>query len=90
MVYRQYDLTSLTALEMFEASARHLSFTIAASELDVSSGEIRRQIKTIERELGVRLIAGPGTDVVLTSAGEDLYKLITSSFSRASEVVRNQ
>ncbi|RUW62157.1 LysR family transcriptional regulator [Mesorhizobium sp. M4B.F.Ca.ET.049.02.1.2] len=88
MVRRYYDLPSLAALEAFEASARHLSFKVAASELESTSGEIRRQIKAIEGELGVRLIEGPGADVVLTSAGEDLYRLLASSFSRASEVLR--
>lgn len=88
MVRCYYDLPSMMALEIFEASARHLSFKLAASELELSSGEIRRQIKAIERELGVRLIEGPGADVVLTSAGEDLYRLLASSFSRASEVLR--
>ncbi|ESY85092.1 hypothetical protein X739_17810 [Mesorhizobium sp. LNHC220B00] len=88
MVRRYYDLPSLTALEIFEASARHLSFKLAASELELTSEEIRRQIKAIEGELGVRLIEGSGADVVLTSTGEDLYRLLASSFLRASEVLR--
>ncbi|ESW80605.1 hypothetical protein X770_30565 [Mesorhizobium sp. LSJC269B00] len=88
MVCQYYDLPSPTALEVFEASARHLSFKLAASELDVTSGEIRRQIKAIENELGVPLFAGPGTDVRLTSAGKDLYSVLASSFSKASDVVR--
>ncbi|CDX35419.1 Carbapenem-hydrolyzing beta-lactamase transcriptional activator (fragment) [Mesorhizobium sp. SOD10] len=88
MIHFHYDIPSLTALEVFEASARHLSFELAASELEMTSGEIRRQIKAIEGGLGVRLIVGPGSDVVLTSAGEDLYRLLASSFARASEVVR--
>ncbi|WP_245491552.1 LysR family transcriptional regulator [Mesorhizobium sp. M7A.F.Ca.ET.027.02.1.1] len=87
MIHFHYDIPSLTALEVFEASARHLSFKLAASELEMTSGEIRRQIKAIEGELGVRLIVGPGSDVVLTSAGEDLYRLLASSSARASEVV---
>ncbi|MER9902745.1 LysR family transcriptional regulator [Mesorhizobium sp. M0130] len=88
MVYLYHDIPSLTALEGFEALARHLSFKLAASELEVTSGEICRQIKAIEGELGVRLIVGLGDDVVLTSAGEDLHRLLASSFSKASEVVR--
>ncbi|MER9350482.1 LysR family transcriptional regulator [Mesorhizobium sp. M0227] len=88
MVHLYHDIPSLTALEGFEGSARHLSFKLAASELEVTSGEIRRQIKAIEEELGVRLIVGLGDDVVLTSVGEDLYRLLASSFSQAAEVVR--
>lgn len=87
MDHRYYDLPSLTALEVFESSARHLSFKLAASELHVTSGEIRRHIKAIEDELGVPLFVGSGPDVLLTSAGNDLYSLLASSLSKASDVV---
>lgn len=88
MVPRYYDLPSLTALTAFEASARHLSFKLAASELGVTSGEIRRQIKAIEDELGVPLFVRRGTAVMLTSSGKDIYSVLASSFSKASDVVR--
>ncbi|ESZ53446.1 LysR substrate-binding domain-containing protein [Mesorhizobium sp. L103C131B0] len=88
MVRQYYDLPSLTALAGFEASARHLSFKLAASELNVTPGEISRQIKAIEDELGVPLFVRPGTDVMLTSAGKDLYSVLASSLSKASDVVR--
>ncbi|OBP77890.1 LysR substrate-binding domain-containing protein [Mesorhizobium loti] len=87
MVYRFYDLPSLTALVGFEAAARHLSFNLAASELNVTAGEIGRQIKAIEDELGVPLFVRPGTSVILTSAGKELYSVLASSFSQASDVV---
>ncbi|MBM2716020.1 LysR family transcriptional regulator [Mesorhizobium caraganae] len=88
MVRQYYDLPPLTALAGFEALARHLSFKLAASELNVTSGEISRQIKAIEDELGVPLFVRPGTGVMLTSAGKDLYSVLASSLSRASNVVR--
>ncbi|RWO53177.1 LysR family transcriptional regulator [Mesorhizobium sp.] len=81
------SLTVLTALEVFEASARHLSLELAASELNVTSGDIARQIKVIEDELGVPLFVRPGTGVVLTSVGKDLYTELASIFSKASDVV---
>ncbi|MER9927088.1 LysR family transcriptional regulator [Mesorhizobium sp. M0048] len=90
MAHRYYDLLSLTvltALEVFEASARLRSLELAASELNVTSGEISRQIKIIEDELGVQLFVGPGTGVVLTSTGKDLYTELASIFSKASDVV---
>lgn len=89
MVRRYYDLPSLTALAVFEASARHLSFKLAAAELNVTPGAVSRQIKAIEDELGVPLFVRLSSGVMLTSAGEDLYSVLASSFSRASEVVRN-
>jgi DNA-binding transcriptional LysR family regulator len=88
MVRRYYDLPSLTALAVFEASARHLSFKLAAAELNVTSGAVSKQIKAIEDELGVPLFVRLGAGVSLTSAGEDLYGVLSSGFSRAAEVVR--
>lgn len=88
MVRRYYDLPSLTALAVFEASARHLSFKLAASELNVTPGAVSRQIKAIEEEIGVPLFVRLGSGVMLTSAGEDLYAVLASGFSKASEVVR--
>ncbi|MGX9148219.1 LysR substrate-binding domain-containing protein [Mesorhizobium sp. 128a] len=88
MVRRYYDLPSLTALAVFEASARHLSFKLAASELNVTPGAVSRQIKAIEEELGVPLFVRLGTGVMLTGAGEELYAVLANGFSKASEVVR--
>ncbi|TCN19776.1 LysR family transcriptional regulator [Sinorhizobium americanum] len=87
MSHRNYDLPSLIALEVFEASARHLSIELAASELNVTAEEISRQMKVIEDELGVPLFVRPGTGVALTSAGKDLYNKLASVFSEASDVV---
>ncbi|GLS40284.1 hypothetical protein GCM10010869_58810 [Mesorhizobium tianshanense] len=77
----------INALEVFEASARHLSLELAGSELNVTAGEISRQIKVIEDELGVPLFVRTGTGVVLTSAGKDLYTELASIFSKVSDVV---
>lgn len=88
MVRRYYDLPPLTALAVFEASARHLSFKLAASELNVTPGAVSRQIKVLEDELGLALFARGASGVTLTSAGEDLYGVLASGFSRVSEVVR--
>ncbi|MER9883578.1 LysR family transcriptional regulator [Mesorhizobium sp. M0118] len=88
MVPQHYDLPSLRALTAFEASARHFSFELAASELDMTSEEISRQIKAIEDDLGVPLFVRRGTEVMLTSAGKDIYSELARSLSKASDVVR--
>ncbi|RWL14129.1 MAG: LysR family transcriptional regulator [Mesorhizobium sp.] len=88
MDHRYYGLPSLTALEAFEASARHLSFELAASELNVRLGEVSRQIKAIEDEFGAPLFVRGETGVIVTSAGKDLYSVLASIHSSASEVVR--
>ncbi|MGY5809049.1 LysR substrate-binding domain-containing protein [Rhizobium sp. LEGMi198b] len=89
MVRRFYDLPSLTTLAVFEASARHLSFKLAASELNVTPGAVSRQIKTIEEEIGVPLFIRNGKGVALTHAGEELYGVLANGFSKASEMVRS-
>src|SRR5260221_402117 len=48
-------LPSLNGLRAFEAAARHLSFTQAASELNVTQTAISHQIRRLEEELGLRL-----------------------------------
>ena len=87
MSRRYYNLPSLTALVVFEASARHLSFKRAADELAVTPGAVSKQIRAIEDELGVPLFVRLGTGIALTSAGEDLYRVLASGFSRTAEVV---
>ncbi|WP_312795055.1 LysR substrate-binding domain-containing protein [Tianweitania sp.] len=88
MVRRYYDLPSLTALAVFEAAARHLSFKLAAGELNVTPGAVSKQIKAIEDDLGAPLFTRSGTGVTLTPAGEDLYGVLARGFSNAAEVVR--
>ena len=62
-------LPSLSALRAFEAAARHLSFTKAASELGVTQSAISRQMRAMEDLLGLRLFERTGHGLVLTEAG---------------------
>ncbi len=48
-------LPSLNGLRAFEAAARHLSFTLAAAELNVTQTAISHQIRRLELELGTKL-----------------------------------
>ncbi len=87
MVRRNYNLPSLNALVMFEATARHLSFKRASDELSVTPGAVSKQIRGLEEELGIPLFVRSGNGVLLTSAGNELYAVLTQSFSRTAEVV---
>ncbi|MDA0785194.1 MAG: transcriptional regulator GcvA [Proteobacteria bacterium] len=49
------DLPSTMALRAFEVSARTLSFTEAARELNLTQGAISHQVKNLEAQLGVKL-----------------------------------
>ena len=62
-------LPPLTTLPAFDAAARHLSFTKAAEELNLTHGAISRAIRNIEERLGVQLFERGTRQVTLTGAG---------------------
>ncbi|MBE9607086.1 LysR family transcriptional regulator [Acetobacteraceae bacterium H6797] len=62
-------LPSLSALQAFEAAARHRSFTKAAEDLGLTQSGISRQIANLEQYLGLKLFERSGSRIVLTDAG---------------------
>jgi len=66
-------LPSMKALRVFEAAARHLSFTEAATkaaeELNVTQAVISHRVKTLEERLSVRLFHLYNRTLELTDAG---------------------
>lgn len=60
---------SLNALRVFEAAARHLSFTKAADELCVTQGAVSQQIKGLEEAIGVALFVRDKKQLRLTDQG---------------------
>ncbi|MEM7171984.1 MAG: LysR substrate-binding domain-containing protein [Pseudomonadota bacterium] len=66
-------IQSPTALFAFEAAARHLSFTRAAAELNVSQPAVSHAVKRIEQALGVALFHRRHRVISLTDAGERFY-----------------
>jgi LysR family glycine cleavage system transcriptional activator len=67
----------------FEAAARLLSFTKAASELNVSRVAVSQQIHALEAFLGVPLFQRMQRSVRLTRAGERYYIGISEALERA-------
>jgi DNA-binding transcriptional LysR family regulator len=65
---RRY-LPSVSALLAFEACARLGSATLAATELSLTQSAISRQIKALEGQLGVELMARQGRRLTCTQAG---------------------
>jgi biotin operon repressor len=53
-------------LRAFEAAARHLSFTLAAQELNVTQTAISHQIRRLEEELGLKLFIRQSRSLALT------------------------
>jgi LysR family transcriptional regulator, glycine cleavage system transcriptional activator len=64
-------LPSLTALQFFDAAARHLSFTRAAAELCVTQSAISRQIRQLEDYIGQQLFHRSTNRLILTSTGAE-------------------
>lgn len=65
-------LPPLTALRAFDAAARHMSFALAAAELNVTPAALSFQIKSLEEHLGAPLFRRLNRAVELTEAGRAL------------------
>lgn len=64
-----FRLPPLNALRLFEAAGRHLSFKLAAEELNVTPSAVSHGIKSLEDWLGVALFDRGPRGLVLTEAG---------------------
>ena len=73
-------LPSLNGLRAFEAAARHLSFTKAAQELNVTQTAISHQIRRLEEELGLRLFVRQSRALALTPQAADYLPNIRAAF----------
>ena len=74
-------LPSLNGLRAFEAAARHLSFTQAAFELNVTQTAISHQIRRLEEELGIRLFIRKNRALALTPKARDYLPGVRAAFN---------
>ncbi|MCK1547413.1 transcriptional regulator GcvA [Bradyrhizobium sp. 147] len=74
-------LPSLNGLRAFEAAARHLSFTLAATELNVTQTAISHQIRRLEEELGIRLFVRQNRALTLTPEARDYLPGVRAAFN---------
>jgi LysR family glycine cleavage system transcriptional activator len=72
----------LTAVRAFEAAARHLSFTRAASELHVTQSAVSHQIRTLEAWLGFPLFRRANREVQLTEEGLAYLPAVRASLNK--------
>jgi LysR family glycine cleavage system transcriptional activator len=75
-------LPSLNAMRAFEAAARHLSFTKAADELNVTQAAISHQVKALEDWLGVPLFRRLNRALLLTDAGQSYLPPLRDAFDQ--------
>lgn len=80
-------LPSSGALFMFEASARHLNFTLAAREFNVTQPAISRMVLRLEQHLGVALFQRKSTGLELTEDGRLLQRAVREGFDRIEDAV---
>ncbi|MFC1236041.1 transcriptional regulator GcvA [Vibrio sp. UBA2437] len=78
-------LPPLNSLKVFEAAARHLSFTRAAEELFVTQAAVSHQIKSIEEFLGLKLFRRRNRSLLLTEEGQSYFLDIKDIFSAIAE-----
>ncbi|MGB0940987.1 MAG: LysR substrate-binding domain-containing protein [Marinomonas sp.] len=70
-------LPSTIALSCFEATARHLSVTMAADELCLTQSAVSRQIKRLEQQLGCSLFLRVKQRLILTEGGLEYAAQVT-------------
>jgi LysR family glycine cleavage system transcriptional activator len=73
-------LPPLNALRVFDAAARHLSFTRAADELFVTQAAVSHQIKSLEDFLGLKLFRRRNRSLLLTEEGQSYFQDIKEIF----------
>ncbi|MCU4492238.1 LysR family transcriptional regulator [Acinetobacter guillouiae] len=78
-------LPPMNSLIVFEAAARHLSFTKAADELNVTQGAISRQIRQLEEYLGKELFIRANRNISLTPTGLQYYQTIYSALLNVAQ-----
>ncbi len=79
-----YRLPPLNWLRAFEAAARHLSFTQAAIELNLTQAGISKQIKLLEHHLRERLFVRRARSLKLTASAEAYLPKVRDAFDRLS------
>lgn len=72
----------LNALRAFEAAARHLSFTRAGAELNVTQAAVSAHVRNLEARLGVQLFRRLPRGLALTDEGQALLPRLSDSFGR--------
>jgi LysR family glycine cleavage system transcriptional activator len=79
----------LKAVRYFEAAARHLSFSKAAEELNVTHSAISHQIKALEEWVGQPLFDRTGRALRLTEAGRQFLPPVRSAFQQLADAAQD-
>ncbi|WP_244484562.1 LysR substrate-binding domain-containing protein [Mesorhizobium sp. Root552] len=83
------QLPSMTALVVFEAAARRMSFTKAAEELGITQAAVSRQVQALEQTFGFQLFRRLHRSIELTERGRVLSKSMSESLGAITRTVRS-
>lgn len=83
---RYFRHGTLTQLSVFEAVARHGSFTRAGEELHLAQPTVSVQMKKLAESLGVTLFAQCGRRIELTVGGHELHLGVQELFGQLGEL----
>lgn len=81
-------LPPLNTLRVFDAVARHMSFTKAAAELGMTQAAVSYQVKLLEDRLGRPMFQRLTRRLALTDAGAQLAPAVADAFARLREAFR--
>jgi DNA-binding transcriptional LysR family regulator len=81
------NLTSLPALRVFAVAGQTLSFTKAASVLNVTQAAVSHQIRVLEEQIGVPLFQRTTRSLHLTAAGLQLLPAAIAAFDQIERAV---
>jgi LysR family transcriptional regulator, glycine cleavage system transcriptional activator len=93
MVSPYRPLPPLGTLRTFEAVARHLSFTMAATDLALTQSAVSHQIRALEDHLGARLFQRRHRGIEMTPEGQTFLEGVRAGLDSilfATERIRNQ
>lgn len=79
------NVPPLNWLRAFEASARHLSFTGAARELNVTQAAVSQKVKALEQHVGRQLFNRLPRSLELTATGEAYLPSVRDAFLKLAE-----
>lgn len=88
MATKYKNIPPLRAIKAFEASARLLSFTLAAEELHVTQAAISHQIKNLEQLIGVQLFERFNRSLKLTFEGRLYLVSIRNALENIEKATR--
>ncbi|GAA6208764.1 LysR substrate-binding domain-containing protein [Cognatishimia sp. WU-CL00825] len=89
MARTHFNLPPLSALDAFEAAARHRSFKRGAAELNVSPSAVSHQVKALESELGITLFERTNRGVNLNRDGTLLYVALEHGFGHIADAIES-